>query len=98
MYFWIDSDRDGNFFTQDGSVFNSKYHNHKASNFSAGIDRFKKKENAVPGPGRYNTSTVELSKDGKYSMSNLQNSKVRSFGRGLRTTFATRCQSNSDVT
>ena len=57
------------------------------------MDRFKRKENAVPGPGNYNTSTTELSREGKYSVSNLQNSKVRSFGHAIRKSFANRCQS-----
>ena len=74
-------------------MFNSKHHNHKANNFNSGGERFKRKENEVPGPGRYNTVTTELSKDGKYSVSNLQYSKVRTFGHDVRRTFANRCQS-----
>lgn len=49
----------------------------------------------MPGPGNYNTNTVDFSSTGKYSLSNLQNSKVRSFGHSVRKTFANRCQSSS---
>ena len=61
--------------------------------FGAGGERFKKLDSPNPGPGKYNTSTIELSKNGRYSLSNLQNSKVRTFGHSVRSSLANRCQS-----
>jgi len=71
----------------------SKHHNHKAIKFDSGPERFKRCISPNPGPGRYNTSNIELSKTGNYSLSNLHNSQVRTFGHSVRKTFANRCQS-----
>ena len=90
------SDQDSKFFREDGNVFNSKYHNHKAALFNSGGSRFKAIEDENPGPGCYSSASTELNKAGKYSVSNLQSSKVRTFGHGIRQTFANRCQSNFD--
>lgn len=86
-------DKENNFFNQTGTLFVSKHANHKASRFDSGGLRFKGYDNPNPGPGNYDTSSTEFSKLGKYSLSCLQSSKVRSFGHAQRIGLANRCQS-----
>lgn len=70
--------------SKTGSNFFSKYTDHKGLTFTSSTDRFKKMVSEIPGPGNYNCSTIELNKQGKYTLSKLENSKVRRFGTAKR--------------
>jgi len=80
---------------KSGSNFSSKFKDHKAMVFTNSQDRFRKAISGYPGPGNYNTRNVELNKEGRYSLSKMQNSKVRSFGSSARKSLNERSQSNS---
>jgi hypothetical protein len=51
-------DEQKNCFNQSGENFNSKFKNQKANKFSSANYRFKYEENLIPGPGKYNTSSI----------------------------------------
>jgi|LakMenE18May11ns_1017448.scaffolds.fasta_scaffold6579949_1 hypothetical protein len=72
---------------KSGSNFYSKFKDHKAVRFDNNTERFRKTSSEFPGPGNYDTSTTELSSKGRYILSNLQNSKTRSFGNSIRKTL-----------
>ena len=54
-----------------------------ASHFSL-LNRPENKDNKVPGPGNYDTKREDLSPDGKYLLSKMRNSLVRSFASSER--------------
>lgn len=69
--------------SKDGTYFLSKHKSSLASHFSS-LNRPEPKENKVPGPGSYDKSKENLSPEGKYCLSNMKNSLVRTFGTSER--------------
>lgn len=65
--------------SQNGTYFLSKYKSSMVRNFSRLEDRCKTADNRVPGPGHYDTSKIDLSPNGKYSISKILNCTTRKF-------------------
>ena len=77
-----------------GSNFFSRYRDHQGSKFTSSTERFRTLTLDSPGPGNHNSSTIEINPQGRYSLSKLQNAKVRSFGNAKRKSLNERSQSN----
>lgn len=77
-----------------GSNIFSRYRDHHGAKFTSSTERFRTVTLDYPGPGKYDSSTIQLNPQGKYSLSKLQNSKVRSFGSAKRKSLNENSQSN----
>ena len=79
-------------FNENGKNFLGKFRNKSACKFS-NEEKLKIEDLKIPGPGAYDTSKADISPDGHYTLSRMENAKVRKFSKGVRQSFGVRSSS-----